>query len=108
MVNKRGNSMKAKYSLKNRIAELLAIKARDEGRSSIPQQEIEKETGITQHSISRHIRNQVTRYDEKTIILWCQYLDITPSEFFAWMPIKEDDEGADEPKEESALLPLSA
>lgn len=79
-----------KHVIRNRITEHLAIKARREGRAAFTQQEIEELSGITQHTISRHLRNDVSRYDLQTIEAWCKFLDISPDQFFTWEQVTDE------------------
>jgi transcriptional regulator with XRE-family HTH domain len=79
--------------IKNRISEFLAIKARAEGRKRYTQEEISNITGLTQQTVSTHIRNKVLRYDLRTIAIWCKFLGIKPEQFFTEVAsnIEEDD-----------------
>lgn len=85
----------------NRYEELLAIKERREGRR-ITQRVAAKETGLTTTTIGRYSRNEVTRYDEPIVLMLCNYLGCTLSEFLV---VEEFDNGDESPEYETALAP---
>lgn len=80
-------------TIKNRITEHLAIKARREGRSKITQDEIMEATNLSRQTVSTHINNKVKRYDVRVIEIWCEFLGITPDQFFT--SVKATDESDD-------------
>lgn len=61
--------------LKNRVAEIAALKGRREGRR-ITQAEIAKETGLALNTINRYFLNRVERYDGDCLITLAEYLGI--------------------------------
>jgi transcriptional regulator with XRE-family HTH domain len=70
--------------LKNRLAEIMAIRAR-QGRR-ISQLELAEATGIAQSTISAYYTNKVTRFDADTVVRLLTYLDISIEEFFILDP----------------------
>lgn len=81
----------------NRFQELLAIKGRREKRR-ISQRTAAEESGLTQVTIGRYARNEVTRYDEVIVLAMCKYLDCTVGEFL----VIEDAEGEESSEYEAA------
>lgn len=62
------------YVVKNRLLELIAIKARNEGRS-ISRREIAEATGISLSSIQNWAHNNVNRFDGDQIAAFCWYFE---------------------------------
>lgn len=67
--------------IKNRVAELIAIKSRREGRS-IRKTTIAEETGLNRGTIDTWLANDVTRYDADVMLVWCNYLDCGVADLF--------------------------
>jgi DNA-binding Xre family transcriptional regulator len=63
-----------KYRVVNRLAEILAIKGRQEARK-ISVEMVSDETGLARNTIYLWIRNDVKRYDKDTLEVFCDYLD---------------------------------
>lgn len=65
--------------LRNRVAELAAIKGRREGRT-ITQRDLAEEIGIPLVTLGRWYRNEVKRIDEHVVLRMTQYFDVTVGE----------------------------
>ncbi|MBI5929057.1 MAG: helix-turn-helix domain-containing protein [Chloroflexi bacterium] len=59
--------------LRNRVAELVAIKARRENRT-IYKTTITDETGLSKRTVDMWMANQVTRFDDNVLLTWSDYL----------------------------------
>lgn len=68
--------------IQNRLAELVAIKARKENKPRITQREIRESTGVSLDTINRWINNKARQYDVRTIALFCDYLQCTTGDLF--------------------------
>ena len=68
--------------LTNRFSELLAAKARREGRGRISIAEVVKETGLARNTVDGYVHNTSSRYDAPVILALCDYLGCSPAEFF--------------------------
>ncbi len=77
--------------LSNRFSELLAVKARREGRR-ITNRQVVRETGLLRHTVDSYAKNAVTRYDSHIVLTLCRYLDCTPADFFVVEQVEEDPE----------------
>ena len=62
------------------ISELLAAKARREGRERITQEELAAAIGIPQGTISRWAGNKVDRLDRHIMAALCDYFDCEVNE----------------------------
>lgn len=82
--------------IRNRVAELVAIKSRREGRP-IRKTTIAEETGLNRGTIDTWLANQVTRYDADVMLVWCNYLDCSVADLF----VMED---TDSPKMQTASI----
>lgn len=89
----------------NRFEELLAVKERREKRR-ISQRTAAEEMGITQVTIGRYARNELSRYDESIILAMCNYLDCAIGDLLI---IEEADngQGNESPENETALAPVA-
>lgn len=63
----------------NRFDELLAIKARKSGRV-ITRADAAREMGLVVQSVARWGNNQITQFDTKYIVAFCEYLDCSISD----------------------------
>lgn len=66
--------------LRNRFNVLLAEKAFRDGRSSIPRREVVEKTGLVKTTVDRFANNDVTMYDNRVLLLICEYLECTPGD----------------------------
>ena len=66
--------------LKNRLAEIMAIRARQGKR--ISQLELAEATGVAQSTISAYYTNKVTLFHADTVVKLITYLGISIDEFF--------------------------
>ena len=73
------NSKIATMPIKNRFAELLDKKARQEGRY-IPLAEVAIETGVTRRTLYKWQENKITKYDTKVIDALCAYFGVSFTE----------------------------
>jgi putative transcriptional regulator len=60
--------------LRNRLLELMQARERKEGRR-LKQREISSFIGVTDHTISSWLKNDVTRYDKHVVEGLCDYFD---------------------------------
>lgn len=67
--------------IRNRVAELVAIKARREGRT-IRKMTLVEETGLNRGTVDTWLANEVTRYDADVMLAWCNYLDCAIADLF--------------------------
>jgi DNA-binding Xre family transcriptional regulator len=67
--------------VKNRVAELVAIKARNEGRR-INKTTLFEETGLGRSTVETWMANQVTRFDSDVMLAWCEYLGCEVADLF--------------------------
>ena len=67
-------------AVKNRLAELIAIKARQEERGRISNREIAEVLGISPVTVNRYVNNEITRFDSDTVQKLCDYLDCSIGE----------------------------
>jgi transcriptional regulator with XRE-family HTH domain len=81
--------------LVNRFQELVAVKERREGRR-ISQRTAAEEMGLTQVTIGRYSRNELSRYDESIVLAMCNYLGCTVGELLV---IEEFEEAGGESPE---------
>jgi transcriptional regulator with XRE-family HTH domain len=65
--------------IKNRFAELLDKKSKQEGRY-ISLGEVARETGVTRKTLYKWQENSITQYDTKVIDALCAYFDVTFTE----------------------------
>ena len=72
----------------NRFRELLAVKERREGRR-ISQRTAAEEMGLTQVTIGRYARNELSRYDESIILAMCNYLGCSVGDFLIIEEVEE-------------------
>jgi len=72
----------------NRVDELIAIKARNEGRG-ISRRMVAEETGLSLSSVQNWASNNLTRYDAYQIATFCDYFGCDVSELFV---IVDDDQ----------------
>lgn len=94
--------------LKNRFAEHLVIKERNENRT-YTYREIAAETGLSKSTVGKFMNNEVKLVDLRVAEILIRWLGIKPSEFFTWGAGGEcGNEEANEPKEVKALLPVPA
>jgi transcriptional regulator with XRE-family HTH domain len=61
--------------IRNRFAELLDKKQKQEGRY-IPLAEVAIETGVTRRTLYKWQENKITQYDTKVIDALCAYFDV--------------------------------
>lgn len=61
--------------IRNRFAELLAIKARREGRGRIPRTTVTAATGLALGTVDSYINNTVYRFDGDVLMRLCEYLE---------------------------------
>lgn len=87
-----------KQRIVNRFQELLAVKGRHEGRR-ISQRIAAEEMGLTQVTVGRYARNEVSRYDEPIVLAMCNYLGCTVGDFL----VIEEIEGDSSPEGNTAL-----
>ena len=66
--------------IKNRFMELLAAKARREGRGRIPISRVVEATELARATIDGYVHNTITRYDAHVIQTLCEYLNCTPGD----------------------------
>jgi DNA-binding Xre family transcriptional regulator len=60
--------------VRNRFLELLAQKEMQEGRR-IRNKEIAEEVGVTEHTVARWLKNDVTKIDVPVLEGFCNYFD---------------------------------
>ena len=68
-----------KKRVSSRVGELIAIKARREGRR-LSQRQVAKEAGIPKTTLDSYARNEVIRFDESTILALCEYFQVPVGE----------------------------
>jgi putative transcriptional regulator len=69
----------------NRLRILVAEKETREGRT-ITYRDIHEATGIAESTLASYMKNEVGRFDAKTIALLCDFLDCTPGELLDYSP----------------------
>lgn len=84
--------------INNRVAELLALKARRENRR-ITQRTAAEELGIPQSTFARWYHNEVTRRDDDIVLMLMEYLECSLPELLV---VEEYDD------EERSKTPLAA
>jgi transcriptional regulator with XRE-family HTH domain len=89
--------------IKNRFAEYLAIKIREEKRS-ITHADISTETGIAKATVGSYLRNDVQRPDLRVVATICHWLGIAPGDFWVWSV----DEDGEESLEAEVRMPVPA
>ena len=67
--------------IKNRLAEHLATKSRDDGRK-YTRRDIAEELGVARGTIDSYMRNETVRYDMRIVAKLCTWLGIKVEEFF--------------------------
>lgn len=94
--------------LRNRVAELVAIKARQEART-IRKMTLVNETGLNRGTIDDWLDNKVTRYDADVMLTWCNYLDCEIADLFAVEESEDPEEKAYSivPQRQKALQPTA-
>jgi len=60
--------------------ELLAAKARREGRGRITISQVCEETKLARATVDGYVHNTITRYDAHVIQMLCDYLDCKPGD----------------------------
>ncbi len=88
--------------LRNRFRELLAIKERHEGRR-ISQRTAAEELGLAKGAVDRYARNEVTRYDERIVLLFCDYFDCEAGDFLVIEEVAQED-GGESPEIKTPLV----
>ena len=76
--------------LSNRVAELVAIKARRESRT-INKTTIGLELGLARRTVDLWMANQVTRFDDDILLKWSEYLSCGIGDLFIIEEIEADD-----------------
>lgn len=89
--------------VQNRLDELLAIKARKEGRR-ISRRDLERETGISLTSIQNWANNRVQQFHSNQIATFCEYFGCGIEDLLILVP---DDAGELAPEMETPLLRAS-
>ncbi len=64
----------------SRLSELLAAKARREGRGRISIAQVCEETGLARTTVDGYAHNTVTRYDAPVLLALCDYLGCEPGD----------------------------
>lgn len=91
--------------VKNRVAELVAIKARREARR-ISHRDLANETGLSRSSIQYWMANSVTRFDAHQIVTLCDYFGVGVDELL----VVEDElptSGQDDAGQNETLLAVA-
>ncbi len=86
--------------LSNRVAELVAIKARRENRT-INKTTIGNELGLSKRTVDLWMANQVTRFDDDILLKWSEYLSCGIGDLFI---VEEVESKVDEDPESKAYL----
>ncbi len=81
----------------NRFMELLAAKARREGRGKIPISQVCIDTGLHRATVDGYVHNTITRYDAHVIQILCDYLNCKPGDLLVM-------EEVEDPQMKTALL----
>ncbi len=76
--------------LSNRVAELVAIKARRENRT-INKTTIGNELGLSKRTVDLWMANQVTRFDDDILLKWSEYLSCGIGDLFVVEEVESDD-----------------
>lgn len=63
-----------------RLGELLAAKARREGKPRIKPQEVQDATGLSRNTIDNYLHNTLTRFDAPVLLQLCDYFECTPGD----------------------------
>jgi Predicted transcriptional regulator len=92
--------------VRNRFHELLARKARHEGRR-ISQRTAADETGLAKATIDRYARNDVTRYDEPILLVLCDYLKCSVSDLLVIEEVAVEGNGDESPETETPLAAIA-
>ena len=87
----------AQRRITNRFMELLAAKARREGRGKISISQVIEETGLSRGTVDGYVHNTITRYDAHVILALCDYLGCQPGDLL----VREELEA---PEMKTALL----
>jgi len=82
----------SRFTIKNRLRELMAEKARKEGRK-ITQTSVAHELGLARYTVDSWARNDVVRYDQSTIIAFCRYFGVEPGDLLIMEELPEDEPG---------------
>jgi DNA-binding Xre family transcriptional regulator len=77
----------------SRFSELLAIKARREGRK-ISKRQVGIETNLPKKTIDRYANNHVTRFDESSVLALCKYLDCNVGDLLVIEEIESPEMGS--------------
>lgn len=93
-----------KKIIRNRVAELVAIKARREGRV-IRKMTLVDETGLNRGTVDTWLANDVNRYDADVMLTWCDYLGCQLADLFV---VEELASPEMQTKSAIALLEMSA
>jgi transcriptional regulator with XRE-family HTH domain len=91
----------------NRFAEHLALKEQREGRR-ITQDTIVEETGISKQTVNSYLQNKREMYSMRVIDKLCEYLGVTPSDFFVWVNLPEKNSDDDDSKPMKTRLAIPA
>lgn len=67
--------------LRNRVAELVAIKSRQEKRT-IYKTTLAAETGLSKRTVDKWMANDVTLFDDNTLMTWADYFGVGIGELF--------------------------
>jgi Cro/C1-type HTH DNA-binding domain len=67
--------------VRNRVAELVAIKGRRENRL-IPVKVLTEETGLARGTVETWLANDVNRFDGDVMLTWCAYLGCEIADLF--------------------------
>jgi len=81
----------------NRFMELLAAKARREGRGRITISQVCEETNLARATVDGYVHNTITRYDAHVIQNLCDYLGCQPGDLLVM-------EEVEDPQMKTALL----
>lgn len=90
----------------NRFAEHLSIKERNDGRK-YTNRDIAEITGLNKNTVGQYIRNDMVRPHMDQVQKLCEFLGISPGEFWTWANSSVESED-DDSKQLEALLPASA
>ena len=81
--------------LKNRLLELMQARERKEGRR-LKQREISSFIGVTDHTISSWLKNDVTRYDKHVVEGLCAYFQCEVGDLLYLDDVEEDEPTPDD------------
>lgn len=82
--------MSQKRILRNRVAELMAIKARRDGMKKLSNRQVCEDTGLPKLTVDHYVKNEVTRYDASTLLAFAEYFECDIADLLVFEEVKGD------------------